>query len=123
MKKGVVFLLGFLAGIVFTFVVAIIVAKVYNASDNGITMFEQPGKNVSEENFVVIQVIDGNYALAYDYDGLVALVMNDDGEYYYDNQTIYVPRGKCMRQVGLYKYQTKTEDWKTVPIVKIMDLP
>ena len=123
MKKGVVFLLGFFAGIVFTFVVTMIVTKVSNANDNGITMFEQPGKKVSGENFVVLQVVDDNYALAYDYDGLVVLVMNDNGEYYYDNQTIYVPNGKCMRQVGVYKYQTKTEDWKTVPIVKIMDLP
>ena len=123
MKKGVVFLLGFFAGFVFTFVVTMIIAKVSNANDNGITMFEQPGKKVSEENFVVLQVVDDNYALAYDYRGLVVLVMNDNGEYYYDNQTIYVPNGKCMRQVGVYKYQTKTEDWKTVPIVKIMDLP
>jgi hypothetical protein len=123
MKKGVVFLLGFFAGIVFTFVVTMIVTKVSNANDNGITMFEQPGKKVSGENFVVLQVVDDNYALAYDYRGLVVLVMNDNGEYYYDNQTIYVPNGKCMRQVGVYKYQTKTEDWKTVPIVKIMDLP
>ena len=88
MKKGVVFLLGFFAGVVFTFVVTMIIAKVSNANDNGITMFEQPGKKVSEENFVVLQVVDDNYALAYDYRGLVVLVMNDNGEYYYDNQTI-----------------------------------
>ena len=121
MKKGVVFLLGFFAGIVFTFVVTMIVTKVSNANDNGITMFEQPGKKVSGENFVVLQVVDDNYALAYDYDGLVVLVMNDNGEYYYDNQTIYVPNGKCMRQVGVYTYTTKSEDRKTIPAVKIMD--
>lgn len=132
MKKGIVFLLGFLAGIVFTFVVVIGVAGSSKANDNGITMFEQPGECLSVNRFEVMQTIGDNYALAYEQEkyfnnygatDLLVLVTNDNGEFYYDNQIIEVPKGKCMRQVGVYKYQTKAEIWKTVPIVKIMDLP
>ena len=47
--------------------------------------------------------------------------MNDNGEYYYDEQIIKVPKGKCMRQVGIYKYQAKSGIEKTVPIVMLMN--
>ena len=52
--------------------------------------------------------------------GLLVLLTNDNGEYYYDDQVIEVPKGMCMRQVGIYKYQTRMEIDKTVPIVKLM---
>lgn len=134
MKNSVVFLLGFLVGVVFTFVVLIGVgvAESSKANDNGVTMFEQPGDCLSVNRFEVMQTIGDNYALAYEQEkfynkyidtDLLVLVTNDNGEFYYDNQIIEVPRGKCMRQVGVYKYQTKSDIWKTVPIVKIMDLP
>lgn len=136
MKKGLVFLLGFISGIIFTFVMMLYVAKqsvdeVVEKVDNGMTFFEQPGDCLSSNQFEVMQVLGDNYALAYEqkYDeylgymrtDLLVLVTNDEGVYYYDEQTIKVPKGKCMRQVGIYKYQTKLEDWKTVPIVKLMD--
>lgn len=136
MKNWLVFLLGFISGIIFTFVMMLYVAKQnvdegVEKVDNGMTFFEQPGDCVSTNQFEVMQVLDDNYALAYEqkyeeYLGymrtdLLVLVTNDEGVYYYDEQTIKVPKGKCMRQVGIYKYQTKFEDWKTVPIVKLMD--
>ena len=40
--------------------------------------------------------------------------------HYYDDQVIEVPKGMCMRQVGIYKYQTRMKIDKTVPIVKLM---
>lgn len=134
MKKGVVFLLGFLAGIVFTIVVSVVIAGGSNSNvgDNGITMFKQPGECLSVNRFEVMQTIGDNYALAHEQEkfynnyintDLLVLVTNDNGEFYYDNQVIEIPKGKCMRQVGVYKYQTKSDIWKTVPIVKIMDLP
>ena len=52
---------------------------------------------------------------------LLVLVTNDNGELYYDDQVIEVPKGKCMRQIGVYEYQTKSENWKTVPIVQLMN--
>ena len=42
-------------------------------------------------------------------------------EYYYDDEIVNVPSGKVVRQTGIYKYQTKSEDYKTVPIIEIVD--
>ena len=131
MKKWLVFLLGFLAGIAFTVVVALIVASGSSSSIDGASFFEEPGECLSTNQFEVMQAIGDNYALAYEqeYDNylgytntyLLVLLTNDNGECYYDKQVIKVPKGKCMRQIGVYKYKTKSEIWKTVPIVKLMD--
>lgn len=131
MKKWLVFLLGFISGIVFTFVTALVIGGSSN-TDSDITLFEQPGECLSVNRFEVLQAVGDNYALAYEqeYDSyiedyrstdLLVLVTNDNGEYYYDEQVIDIPDGKCMRQIGIYKYQSKAEVWKTVPVVKIMD--
>ena len=129
MKKGVVFFLGVLLGVALTIGTLTLVEK-YEKEDNGMTFFEQPGECLSTSRFEVLQAL-GTYALAYeqkynDFLGymptdLLVLVANDNGEMYYDEQVIKVPKGQCMRQIGIYRYQTKNEDWKTVPIVKLMD--
>lgn len=124
MKKWIVFVLGFVSGIVFLFLVLLIVAK--SSSNIGMTYFEKPGKCISTRNFEVFQVIGDSYALAREqngniFGGVLVLVTNNNGELYYDDQIIEVPKGKCMRQIGVYKYQTKSENWKTVPIVQLMD--
>ena len=130
MKKWIVFVLGFVSGIVFLFLVLLIIGK-SSSNDNGMTYFEKPGKCISKKDFKVFQVIGEGYALAEERlefssgitlpGNLLVLVTNDNGELYYDNQIIEVPKGKCMRQIGVYEYQTKSENWKTVPIVQIMD--
>ena len=79
------------------------------------------------------QVVDNSHALAHEVEwnelleryvqtglGLLVLVTNDNSEYYYDDQIIEVPQGMCMRQVGIYRYQTRMDMEKTVPIVKLM---
>ncbi len=132
MKNWICFLLGFISGIVFTFIATIVIASGSSASNNGMTFFEQPGECLDAKAFEVMQVLDSNYALAHEIKwnyvleryvptDLLVLVTNDNGEYYYDDQIIKIPKGKCMRQVGIYKYQTRMEIEKTVPIVKIMD--
>lgn len=130
MKKWIVFVLGFVSGIVFLFLVLLIIGKTY-ATNDGMTYFEKPGKCISTKEFEVIQVIGDGYALAREIvdrtslinipSGLLVLVTNDNGELYYDDQVIEVPKGKCMRQIGVYEYQTKSENWKTVPIVQLMN--
>ena len=121
MKNWLVFLLGFIVGIVCTIFAAVIIAD-SQSNDKGMTFFEQPGECLVTQGLHVLQALDGNYALALEYsNNLLVLVTNDDGEYYYDQQYIKVPKGKYMRQIGIYRYQTKSEDWKTVPIVKLMD--
>ena len=130
MKKWIVFVLGFVSGMVFLFLVLLIIGK-SSATEEGMTYFEKPGKCISTKEFEVIQVIGDGYALAREIvdrtslinipSGLLVLVTNDNGELYYDDQVIEVPKGKCMRQIGVYEYQTKSENWKTVPIVQLMN--
>lgn len=124
MKKWIVFVLGFVSGVVFLFIVLLIIGK--SSSNIGMTYFEKPGKCISTRNFEVFQVIGDSYALAREqngniFGGVLVLVTNNNGELYYDDQIIEVPNGKCMRQIGVYKYQTELENWKTVPIVQLID--
>ena len=136
MKKWVVFLLGLISGVVLTLVALVILAMGANtnANNNGVTLFDQPGECLNAKAFEVMQVVDNNHALAHEVEwndvleryvqtglGLLVLVTNDNGEYYYDDQIIEVPDGMCMRQVGIYRYQTISDMEKTVPIVKLMN--
>lgn len=132
MKKFVVFLLGMISGIVLTFVAMTVLAIGANTSSYGMTFFDESGECLSIKSFEVMQVVDDNHALAHEVEwnevlrryvptDLLVLLTNDNGEYYYDDQIIEVPQGMCMRQIGIYKYQTIKEDiYKTVPIVKLM---
>lgn len=130
MKKWVIFVLGFIAGAIFLFLVLLIIGK-SSLNDDGMIYFEKPGKCISKKDFKVFQVIGEGYALAEERlefssgitlpGNLLVLVTNDNGELYYDDQIIEVPKGKCMRQIGVYEYQTKSENWKTVPIVQLMN--
>ena len=73
--------------------------------------------------FKVAQVLDSG-ALAYEckhgecspFNRWVALEMQL-GMDYYDDMIVNVPSDKCAVQDGVYKYQTKDERIKTVPIV------
>ena len=133
MKKWVVFLLGFIVGIVFTFVAIMLFVPTTSEKSNGMTFFEEPGECMSTLPFKVIQVVEDYGALAceVEYDSflgdyvnnsLLVFLVNDNGEYYYDGQLVEVPKGKCMCQVGVYKYMSQMGIEKTVPIVKIMDM-
>ncbi len=127
MKKVLSYLVAFLVGVVATL---LIVGR--PIGKNGMIFFKEAGESLSTNRFEVSRVVDDHCALAYElvYDAefgymsssLLALVTNDDGEYYYDGQILKVSKGKCMRQVGVYRYKTKADEWKTVPIVKLMDI-
>lgn len=125
MKKIWIYILGILTGIVVTFFTLMIIA---NAS-NGMTFFDKPGQIMDDTSFKVIQSLGSNAALAngkndkfFDsYGGLTVLLYNENNETYYDDQIVTVPKGKCFRQVGVYKYQTRMDIGKTVPIVMVMD--
>ena len=135
MKKLIVFLLGFIAGVAFSFASLIIIGKFKTDSNqnDGMTFFEQSKDFYTiGGHFVVLQTVKENYALAYEtvYNpfsytwnetGVIVLITNDDGEYYYDNLRLAVPDGKCMKQVGIYNYNNKNNEPKTVPIVKKTD--
>lgn len=136
MKKIWVYLLGVLTGIVVTIIVLLIIAAVMNAKNdpgtrmtNGMTFFEEPGDMVETSSVKVFQSLGDGTALAeckgdgYStiYMGPNVLLYNEDGTPYYDEQIVNAPNGKCFRQVGIYRYPTKSGMDKTVPIVMIMD--
>ena len=129
MKKWVVYLLGILTGVVLTIAGITLFAYINNARSNeGITYFENPGKIAEDKAFKVFQVLDDHAALVNaqsnelldSYLGKVYLLVNDDGEYYYDDQKITAPAGKVFRQVGIYHYPTRNEDIKTVPVIMLL---
>jgi hypothetical protein len=128
MKKVWVFVIGAITGFVLTILALALIGL--SSSNNGITMFEEPGDYMEASQFEVFQVLepgvalantrDESYTMITSFTGPVVLFINDNGKHYYDDEVIEVPRGKRARQVGVYKYSTKM-GYKTVPIVKIME--
>ena len=112
-------------------VATLLVMFLISSSADGKVLFDEAGECLSTNRFEVSEVIDDSSALAYElvYDAdfgymtssLLVLVTNDDDESYSDKQVIKVPKGKGMRQVGVYRYKNKSGEWKVVPIVKLMD--
>lgn len=142
MKKWVVYVLGVVTG----FILAVILAFLLNGKSNsvpgvigesgteteksidGIKLFEEPGDLIEEKSFEVFQVIAENAALVNGkgggysvYRGPVYLIVNYGGKYYYDDEKIDAPKGKVVRQIGIFQYPTKDDFVKTVPIIQIMD--
>lgn len=133
MKNFLIFLAGFVSGIICLFLVSLAVASGSNDDPQGIpglTMFDQPADVISSDSFKVMQVVSGGNALAiagkkiygsnYTYCGMVVLFIADENTHYYDDQIISAPRGKCVRQIGTYQYETEMS-YKTVPVVAIFD--
>ena len=139
----------FVAGIVVGFVVAFLIDAIGNknsaepqakeevkveadpepeSEDNvNAHYFEEPGDIIEGKSFKVFQVLAKDAALVrgkseYDmYLGTIYLMVNDDKKYYYDDEIVKVPSGKVVRQIGVYRYPTRDEMIKTVPIIMIVD--
>ena len=135
MKKIWVYLLGVLTGIVATIIALAIIGVAMNAKNdpatrmsNGMSFFEKPSDIVEPSSVKVFQALGDGAALAeckgdgkYSYTGPNVLLYNEDAQPYYDEQVINAPKNKCFRQVGIYRYPTKSGMDKTVPIVMILD--
>lgn len=132
MKNVLIYLAGFISGVVFLIVIALFVSR--TSADNkveGLTVFEQPAEVISSSSFEVFQVVQNGNALArmgerksygtgYNYYGMVVLLLADENTHYYDDQIVNVPKGKCAMQIGTYQYETK-DGYKTVPVVGFYD--
>ena len=131
MKKTIIFIAGLATGVLLLCIVA---AVIYicdeknhpQVQDNGVTMFDAPGDKIDETEFKVIKALErGSSALSRG-TGIntyhtIYLLTNDEGKLYYDDEKVAVPSSKVARQVGIYQYQTKSGDSKTVPIVKFLN--
>lgn len=94
-----------------------------------ITYMEKPGNCIGKNMFQVKDVIDEHSAIAEEiigdeelglfYGTELRVYLHDENEFYYQNQVIKIPSGKCMRQVGVYKYQNNSEIL-TIPVGKIL---
>lgn len=129
MKKGLVFLLGTITGIVLTFVFFFILGLATNGSRvDGVDYFEEVGQVMSVQEYKVMQVLPNGNALAkersdeeYDwYSGAVVLLVAGEDVHYYDEQVVKKPVGSQFRQVGTYRYKTKQGFVKTVPAVALI---
>ena len=126
MKKFLIFIAGFVAGILATILIVFLFYVANQPSDDGVlglTLFPEKGECITiKSEMKVLQVIEPNMALAIasDYrDGMVVLFINYEGKSYYDEQKIKIPAKKCARQIGTYQYHAKNGMDKTVPAVVI----
>ena len=138
------FLGGFITGVLATTLVLVLIWAVGQSDrtfelDLGLTMFPEKGECIAteferttfeslrsvttiENELVVFQVLPPNMALAmsnHRSGSIIVLVINYDGQSFFDRQRIQIPSNKCARQVGIYRYITEGGRTMTVPAVVI----
>ena len=143
MKKALLFFCGMIAGVILTIGVGYLIVQKASGGDEpetpqalygdpGISLFAEQGDVMSLRSFKVFQVLSNGTALAYStekanvqykwqYGEPVVFLLPEEGTTYYDDLIVKVPSGKVVRQIGTYRYETKNEFVKTVPIVKVQD--
>lgn len=131
MRSCLVFILGLISGIIVT--VYLINTQVPDEDGlPGLKLFDEKGECIPTAGEIeIFQVIASNIALAntVNYgsygirnraDDIVILLMGPEGQSFYDEQKVRVPKNKCARQIGVYRYTTKRDKFeKTVPVVSI----
>lgn len=132
MKKIWIYLLGILSGVTLTFLASYLINK---EKFSGITFFDEPGEIVTAQtvagrsqaatSFEVFQVLGEDVALATGSEwfsrDLIVLLWNENGETYYDNQSVVASNGKCFRQIGIYKYKSRDKMHRTIPVITLME--
>ena len=88
-------------------------------------IFEQPQQKIDAKSFEVLQVLPDGNALATvksnENFGMIVMLLANKNATYYDDQKIEVSTGKCARQIGTYRYMTRNNIEKTVPIIDIVN--
>ena len=134
MNKFWTFIAGAFSGILLTIVVLLIIGSAKGESSiPGLTTFEERGQMMEAEQYSIIQTLSDSYALAmeisldrfYDLDIssmlTPVLLIGDETTHFYDGLEVKVTNNRRFYQVGTYKYETKSEDWKTVPAVMLLE--
>lgn len=138
MKKGLVYFLGVITGMLLMLVISFIIYFATNENTNGdesrlftdgVTNFlDEPIPFTEAKNFQVWKVVYSNGALAhsrvkkggdYYYTNPLVLFISDKENSLYDGQIIEAPNGSKVFQIGTYKYQTQ-KGVNTVPIVRFI---
>ena len=127
MKSVLIYIGGVVTGIVLTIGFLLVVAMV-RANNGGINddivLFEQPQQEIKAKSFRIFQVLPNGCALAHaeetdssDVGYMTVLFLADEGYSYYDEQVLHVPAGQRARQIGAFRYTTRNDFVKTVPVV------
>lgn len=126
-KSILTFVGGVFTGIVFMLALSYFIAR-HNASSSNedVVIFDKPQHGPKVTKFEVFQVLPDGSALAsaekpFDAIGIVVVFVPHEGVSYYDRQNIDVPSNKRVMQIGTYRYLTRDDFEKTVPIVEIWD--
>lgn len=123
---------GFVVGVIVT-VLFLVVIGVYLDGDYsegavsgedlpGLTLLPEKGECIIKSGIEIFQTLKPNVALA-QAGGVpnetLVLLINHEGDLYYDGQKIRIPSSKCARQFGTYQYETRDGNRRTVPAVAI----
>ncbi len=95
----------------------------------GVTLLTETESKIKAKSnkIIVFQSLEPGFALAniqvgeYAFDKLSILLVNRDEYPYYDDQEVIIPKSSTIKQIGIYKYTTKLNTDKTVPIVEIVN--
>lgn len=83
-------------------------------------VFPEKGECLTSKNLTVFQSLPSTKALVYGEDFPQAMLLkNNEGIAYYDKMVIKISPKKCARQIGVYRYKTKSKEVTTIPIVII----
>lgn len=125
------FLGGFITGVIATILVLTVIYVANNSKETlssndtlvGLRMLPEKGECITKSEITIFQTIKPNMALAefgkYPNSKTFVLLVNYEGETYYDNKKITIPANKCARQIGTYQFETKSGILKTVPVVVV----
>lgn len=122
LKLTLTYIGGIITGVLLFLVLSyVIFSRSEGEASYDIVMFNKPQSKIGANEFEIIQVLSDGSALAaaldIDYVGTIVLFLPNKDDAYYDNQKISVHKGKCIRQIGIYKYKTMQDIIKTVPVV------
>lgn len=123
---------GFVTGVIFIFALGMIInaSQGKDSVKRDVVLFENSQQAIGADEIEVFQVLPDGSALATvqysdgennDNVGMVVMLLAKDSVSYFDSQNIKIPNGKCMKQIGTYKYMTRQNMEKTVPVVEIFD--
>jgi hypothetical protein len=126
LKFTLTYIGGIITGVLLFFVLCYVLSsKSEGETSYDIVMFDKPQSKIETNEFQIIQVLTDGSALAaaldINYVGTIVLFLPNKDAAYYDNQKILVHKGKCIRQIGIYKYKTMQDMVKTVPVVDFYD--
>lgn len=128
MKKGLVFILGLITGVILTMITLFVISKEYSKETGpAFNMSEQQIPFITATKFKIFQVADNgalanceeNISTISSFTGPVVFIPSDGDNQFYDDQIIEVPKNKKVMQVGTFRYLTRLGE-KVVPVIKFM---